>query len=129
MITINERTMSCLRTSKRDFGSDYFVDQGSIMSTSTYRPAPSLTHPQTHLQPVTALSFDPVSDILWAGSNTGNVVALYSPRGMRGVCFPVGGNLAVKKIAAGEQYVRAVGVASTGVGQWAKGGMNQWNCG
>lgn len=107
----------------------HFVDQGSIMSTSTYRPAPSLTHPQTHLQPVTALSFDPVSDILWAGSNTGNVVALYSPRGMRGVCFPVGGNLAVKKIAAGEQYVRAVGVASTGVGQWAKGGMNQWNCG
>lgn len=96
---------------------------------SKYRPAASLTHPQTHLQPVTALSFDPVSDILWAGSNAGNVVALYSPRGMRGVCFPVGGDLAVKQIIAGEQYVRAVGVASDGVGQWAKGGKNQWYCG
>src|SRR6266852_3921312 len=68
------------------------------MST-TYRPAASLTQ---LAQPVTALSFDPVSDILWAGSNVGNVVALYSPRGMRGVGFRVGGDLAVKKGIAGE---------------------------
>jgi PAB-dependent poly(A)-specific ribonuclease subunit 2 len=96
---------------------------------ATYRPAASLTHLQQTGQPVTAVSFDPVSDILWAGFNTGNVVALYTPRGMRGVGFPVGGDLAVKKIIAGDQYVRAVGLASEGIGQWGKGGRNQWYCG
>lgn len=95
---------------------------------ATYHPAASLTHLQQLGQPVTALSFDPVSDILWAGSNIGNVVALYSPRGMRGVGFRVGGDLAVKKVIAGDRYVRAVGVASEGVGQWGKGGRNQWYC-
>jgi PAB-dependent poly(A)-specific ribonuclease subunit 2 len=100
----------------------------ACMST-TYRPAASLTHLQQYGQPVTAISFDPVSDILWAGSNIGNVVALYTPRGMRGVGFRVGGDLAVKKIIAGDQFVRAVGLASEGVGQWGKGGRNQWYCG
>jgi PAB-dependent poly(A)-specific ribonuclease subunit 2 len=98
------------------------------MST-TYRPAVSLTHLQQYGQPVTALSFDPVSDILWTGSNSGNVVALYTPRGLRGVGFQVGGDHAVKKITVGDQYVRAVGLASEGVGQWGKGGRNQWYCG
>jgi len=93
------------------------------MST-TYQPTASLTLLQQHGQPVTTISFDPVSDILWAGTNTGNVVALYTPRGMRGVGFRVGGDLAVKKIISGDQYVRAVG--SEGVGQWGKGGRNQW---
>ncbi|KZP32520.1 PAB-dependent poly-A-specific ribonuclease subunit PAN2 [Athelia psychrophila] len=94
---------------------------------TTYRPAPSLSNIQGHS--VTALAFDPVSDALWTGSNTGNVVALYTPRGMRGVAFPVGGSLAVKKIIVGDQYVRAVGLDSPGVGQWGKGGRNQWYCG
>ncbi|KAF7970658.1 hypothetical protein HWV62_23300 [Athelia sp. TMB] len=94
---------------------------------ATYRPVPSLTNIQG--QSVTALAFDTVSDALWTGSNTGNVVALYTPQGMRGVAFPVGGSLAVKKIIAGDQYVRAVGLDSPGVGQWGKGGRNQWYCG
>lgn len=45
---------------------------------------------------------------------------------MRGVSFPVGGNLAINKISAGDNYVRASGVASDGMGSWAKGGMNKW---
>jgi PAB-dependent poly(A)-specific ribonuclease subunit 2 len=94
------------------------------MST-TYHPIGPIVHQQDG-QPVTALSFDPVSDILWSGSNIGNVVAYYGTRAMRGVSFPVGGNLSVKKIVAGDNYVRALGVGSEGVGSWAKGGMNKW---
>jgi len=94
------------------------------MSTS-YRPIAPITQ-HSFPQSVTALSFDPVSDILWAGSNTGNVTAYYGSRGMRGVSFRVGGSLAVKRIIAGENYVRSLGVASEGVGSWAKGGMNKW---
>ncbi|KAF5381095.1 hypothetical protein D9615_003865 [Tricholomella constricta] len=77
-------------------------------------------------QPVTALSFDPVSDILWAGSNSGDVTGCYGTRGVRGVSFPVGGSLAVKKIIAGENHVRATGVSGEGLGSWTKGGMNKW---
>lgn len=77
-------------------------------------------------QPITALSFDPVSDILWTGSNSGNVAAYYGAQGMRGVSFRVGGSLAVSKIVAGENYVRGFGLAGEGVGSWTKGGMNKW---
>jgi PAB-dependent poly(A)-specific ribonuclease subunit 2 len=95
--------------------------------TSAYHPLPPITHQRDlYGQAVTALSFDPVSDILWAGSNTGNVVAYYGTLATRGVCFPVGGNLGVKKVLAGENYVRALGMAGEGVGSWAKGGMNKW---
>ncbi|RDB20983.1 PAB-dependent poly(A)-specific ribonuclease subunit PAN2 [Hypsizygus marmoreus] len=94
------------------------------MSTS-YRPITSITA-QGFPQPVTALSFDPVSDVLWAGSNTGGITAYYGPRGVRGVSFRVGGSLAVKKIVAGENHVKALGVSGEGIGSWAKGGMNKW---
>ncbi|EGN96198.1 hypothetical protein SERLA73DRAFT_170610 [Serpula lacrymans var. lacrymans S7.3] len=80
----------------------------------------------THGQPLTALCFDPVSDTLWTGSNTGHVVALHTVQGARGVSFPVGGGLAVKKISVGDNYVRALSIAGEGVGSWAKGGMNKW---
>ncbi|ETW85417.1 hypothetical protein HETIRDRAFT_432176 [Heterobasidion irregulare TC 32-1] len=97
------------------------------MSTAAYRPTVPITHQsQTFPQPITALCFDPVSDTLWSGTNTGHVVAYYTPRGMRGVNFPVGGNLAVKKVIADENYVRASGVASEGIGSWNKGGVNKW---
>jgi PAB-dependent poly(A)-specific ribonuclease subunit 2 len=79
-------------------------------------------------QPVTALSFDPVSDTLWVGSNSGTVAAYYGTRGAHGVMFPVGGSLAVSKIIAGENYVRALGVAGDGLGSWSKGGVNKWLC-
>src|ERR1700676_1205575 len=95
---------------------------------STYRPT---NRPITHQrdvfpQPITALSFDPVSDVLWSGSNSGGIVAYCTPEAIRGVSFPVGGNLAVKKIIAGGTYVRAHGIGSDGVGSWNKGGMNKW---
>ncbi|KAJ6525112.1 ubiquitin carboxyl-terminal hydrolase-domain-containing protein [Mycena sp. CBHHK59/15] len=94
------------------------------MATS-YRPIAPITL-AGYPQPVTALSFDPVSDTLWVGSSAGSVTAYYGTRGMRGVAFPVGGSLAVSKIIAGENYVRALGVASEGLGSWTKGGVNKW---
>jgi PAB-dependent poly(A)-specific ribonuclease subunit 2 len=94
---------------------------------TTYRPIPPITHQRDiYAQPVTALSFDPVSDTLWSGSNVGNVIAYYGARGTRGVSFPVGGSLAVKKILSGDNYVRSHGVGSEGVGSWGKGGINKW---
>jgi len=92
-----------------------------------FHPLAPITHQRdVYGQPVTALSFDPLSDILWAGSNTGSVVAYYGTLATRGVCFPVGEKLAVKKIIAGENYVRALGMSGKGVGSWAKSGMNKW---
>ncbi|KAG1748914.1 PAB-dependent poly-A-specific ribonuclease subunit PAN2 [Suillus paluster] len=76
--------------------------------------------------PVTALSFDPVSDTLWSGTSEGTVIALHTIQGLRGVSFPIGGVLQVKQIVAGDNYVRALGVAGEGVGSWSKGGMNKW---
>lgn len=78
------------------------------------------------IQTVTALSFDPVSDSLWAGIDSGIVIALHTVQGLRGVSFPVGGGLAVKHVTVGDNYVRAFGLAGEGLGSWAKGGMNKW---
>ncbi|KZS98990.1 cysteine proteinase [Sistotremastrum niveocremeum HHB9708] len=75
--------------------------------------------------PVTALAFDTISDILWAGKQTGTVNAYYGS-GMRGVSFPVGGDLAVRKLVCSDQHVRALGAAGLGVGAWSKGGANKW---
>lgn len=97
------------------------------MSTAAYRPIAPITHQRNiSPQPLTALFFDPVSDTLWAGTNAGNAVAYYTPRGMRGVSFRVGGTLAVNNVLADENYVFASGVDSNGVGAWTKGGVNKW---
>lgn len=97
------------------------------MSTAAYRPIAPITHQRDlFAQPVSALCFDPVSDTLWAGTNAGNAVAYYTPRGMRGVTFRVGGNLAVRNILADESSVFASGIDSKGVGAWSKGGVNKW---
>jgi PAB-dependent poly(A)-specific ribonuclease subunit 2 len=100
----------------------------SIMASPTsFRPLPSITHQRDVVgQPVTALAFDPVSDALWTGSNTGMIYSYYGAAGLRGVSFPVGGNLAVKKILVGEDFVRAYSVDSNGLGSWSKGGVNKW---
>ncbi|OSC96358.1 hypothetical protein PYCCODRAFT_1481973 [Trametes coccinea BRFM310] len=96
------------------------------MST-TYHQIPSLTYQRDVLpQPITALSFDPVSDILWSGTNSGHVCANYTPQGLRGVHYPVGGRYAVKKILATDTNVLACGVTSEGLGAWGKGGINNW---
>lgn len=95
--------------------------------TSTYHPIPPITHQRDIFpQPVTSICFDPVSDTLWTGYNSGNVVAYYSAQGMRGVTFPVGGDLAVKNIIVNDSHVRAAGISSDGVGAWGKGGVNKW---
>ncbi|KAJ6488514.1 ubiquitin carboxyl-terminal hydrolase-domain-containing protein [Mycena vitilis] len=96
------------------------------MATS-YRPITPITV-SDYPQPVTALSFDPVSDTLWVGSNSGGIAAYHGTQGVRGVSFQVGGQLAVSKILAGENYVRAMGVAGEGLGSWTKGGVNKWFC-
>ncbi|KAF9228724.1 hypothetical protein BS17DRAFT_724469 [Gyrodon lividus] len=94
---------------------------------SSYRSTiPLATLHDTYGQPVTALAFDPVSDSLWTGTNSGTVIALHTIQGLRGVSFPVGGGLAVKQLSVGDNYVRALGTAGEGVGSWAKGGMNKW---
>ncbi|KAF8797918.1 hypothetical protein BYT27DRAFT_7246743 [Phlegmacium glaucopus] len=102
------------------------------MSTTTgstsYKPISSIASPSLSGfgAAVTALSFDPVSDILWTGSDSGSVSACYGTQGVRGVSFRVGGNTAVKKIVAGDNYIRALGTTSAGFGSWSKGGMNKW---
>lgn len=77
-------------------------------------------------QSVTALSFDPVSDILWTGLESGTVAAYLGTRGIRGPSFRVGGNLAVKKVISGDINVQALGEAGEGIGSWTKGGVNKW---
>ncbi|KAF9483877.1 hypothetical protein BDN70DRAFT_873274 [Pholiota conissans] len=96
--------------------------------TSSYRTIPPITTTSLNgfAQPITALSFDPVSDILWTGLNSGTIVAYFGCRGIRGPSFPVGGNLSVKKISSGDTAVHAFGEASEGLGCWSKGGVNKW---
>ncbi|TDL27635.1 hypothetical protein BD410DRAFT_782767 [Rickenella mellea] len=96
------------------------------MSTTYRKTAPITSQRDIYPQPITALAFDPVSDTLWTGNNSGGVVAYSGVQGIRGVAFPVGGDLAVKKIIAGDQYVRALGAAGRGLGTWNKGGANKW---
>ncbi|KAL0580436.1 poly(A)-specific ribonuclease [Marasmius crinis-equi] len=93
------------------------------MSGFQYPLPPIVAHPFP--QPVSALSFDPVSDTLWAGSGTGYVSAHHGTSGARGVCFRVGDH-PVQKIVAGDNQVRAASMGGSGVGSWAKGGMNKW---
>lgn len=93
---------------------------------TTYHKIPSIPSLIEFPQPITALSFDPVSDILWAGSDAGRVLAYYGNQGMKGVTFHVGGSQAVSKISAGDNYVRALGASGDRLGSWTKGGMNKW---
>lgn len=95
------------------------------MATS-YKNIPPISSLNGFGQPITALSFDTVSDILWAGLNTGTVTAYLGTRGIRGPSFRVGGDLGVKKIAPGDNYVRALGNSNDGLGSWTKGGTNKW---
>ena len=76
---------------------------------STYRLiAPISTQRDLYPLPVTALAFDTASDTLWTGNNAGSVVAFYGTRGTRGVCFPVGGDLAVKNTFYGASRQRSL---------------------
>ncbi|KAF9001875.1 ubiquitin carboxyl-terminal hydrolase-domain-containing protein [Cyathus striatus] len=94
--------------------------------TSTYRPISPITTIANFPNSATALSFDPLSDIIWVGSDAGNVTACYGTEGVRGVSFPVGKDYPVSKVVAGDNHVRAFAADGKGVGSWAKGGMNKW---
>ncbi|CAE6448890.1 unnamed protein product [Rhizoctonia solani] len=106
------------------------MDPSQPQPKPTYYPLPSfrLTHPV----PVTALSFDPVSDVLWTGSAAGivtgyfgNVTATgYAGSLTRGITFPVRGETGVLKILTGEKDIKALG--SGGLGSWTKGGAGRW---
>jgi PAB-dependent poly(A)-specific ribonuclease subunit 2 len=75
---------------------------------------------------VTALAFDPVSDLLWAGSSSGHVFSTSNAHDVREICFPIGCNSGVRKIMVDEKYVRAIGIEGNSMGSWHKGGMNKW---
>lgn len=75
-------------------------------------------------QPITTLSFDPVSDALWAGHASGSISAYHGASRMRGVTFPVGRAESVRRLIASENDVVAVG--DMGIGSWGKGGVNKW---
>ncbi|EJD46063.1 hypothetical protein AURDEDRAFT_87257 [Auricularia subglabra TFB-10046 SS5] len=97
----------------------------------SYQSATPIVHfYETYPQPVTALSFDPVSDTLWAGTQTGQVAAFHSSH-QRSVCFPTTkrdqGGL-VRRIHATETHVRALSsVAGAGMGAWSKGAVPKWS--
>ncbi|KAF8831781.1 hypothetical protein HHX47_DHR1001266 [Lentinula edodes] len=93
------------------------------MSTYKHSLAPIVIHAFPH--PISALSFDPVSDALWVGSGNGYVSAHHSIQGLRGVCFKAG-DLPVLKVVADENSVKAASAGGDGVGSWVKGGMNKW---
>ncbi|CUA74901.1 PAB-dependent poly(A)-specific ribonuclease subunit 2 [Rhizoctonia solani] len=106
------------------------MDSSQTQPKSTYYALPSLH--LTHPVPVSALSFDPVSDVLWTGSAAGLVTGYfgnvtvngYAGSLTRGVTFPVRGETGVLKILTGEKDIKALG--SGGFGSWTKGGAGRW---
>ncbi|KAF9521074.1 hypothetical protein BS47DRAFT_1404191 [Hydnum rufescens UP504] len=90
---------------------------------STYHSLPPFGQPP-YPQPITSLSFDPVSDALWAGHASGIVSAYHGASRMRGVTYIVGKGDPVKRVLASDGYVTAC--TSLGVGVWGKGGVNKW---
>ncbi|EFI28391.1 PAB-dependent poly(A)-specific ribonuclease subunit PAN2 [Coprinopsis cinerea okayama7 len=95
---------------------------------ASYHPLPPLSSPElsNFSRAITALAFDPVSDVLWTGAEDGVVSTYYGHRGLRGVSFPVCKDAPVSKIVAGDSQVNAFCMGSNGVGSWAKGGQNKW---
>ncbi|KAG9034379.1 poly(A)-specific ribonuclease [Tulasnella sp. JGI-2019a] len=87
-----------------------------------YAPLPALVHHRQEL--ISCLSFDTVSDVLWSGSASGSVTAHY-PTNVRGVTYPATTKgHPVTRLVASEKDVKAI--TESGMGSWAKGGMNKW---
>lgn len=93
---------------------------------SSYVTIPTISVSLVEFANPTALSFDPVSDILWAGINSGTVIAYLGAQGVRGPNIRVGSNLSVKKVIAGDNYVHAADNANGCMGSWTKGGVGKW---
>ncbi|KAH8833946.1 ubiquitin carboxyl-terminal hydrolase-domain-containing protein [Flagelloscypha sp. PMI_526] len=94
------------------------------MAHGQFQPIPPLSIPGFQ-QSVTALSFDPVSDTLWAGSSNGYVHAIHSTQNLHNITFPVGKRSATRKVISSDSIVRAI--TGGGIGSWSKGGMNKWH--
>jgi len=93
---------------------------------STYTITAPITYQQTtYPSQISALSFDPVSDVLWAGNGHGQVAAYYRNR-MRGVAFPVGENY-VSSLSISDSQIYAMTITGQGLGAWARGGINRWH--
>lgn len=93
----------------------------------SYRATTPIVHYlHTYPQSITALAFDPVSDTLWTGTQSGELAAFHSNR-ERSVFYSVGGP--VQNIYATDSQVRAMGT-NAGLGGWSKGGMTKyyWRC-
>jgi WD40 repeat protein len=73
--------------------------------------------------PVTALAFDPLSDVLWTGS-AGQVSAYYHNRN-RGVYWRHSKNT-ITKVAAGDSHVRVIDAVGRQLGAYSKGGVTRW---
>ena len=73
--------------------------------------------------PVTALAFDPLSDVLWTG-NAGQVSAYYHNRS-RGVYWRHSKNT-ITKIVAGDSHVRVIDAVGRQLGAYSKGGVTKW---
>ena len=94
----------------------------SITVGMSYTVLQPLIHPR-HL-PISSLSFDHDSDVLWSGSSTGSITAHY-PTPVRGVTYPASREShQVTKVDASEKDVKAI--CESGIGAWSKGGMNRW---
>lgn len=73
--------------------------------------------------PVTALAFDPLSDVLWTGS-AGQVSAYYHNR-TRGVYWRHSKNT-ITKVAAEDSHVRVIDAVGRQLGSYSKGGVTRW---
>lgn len=96
-----------------------------IMSNTYANILPITYQRDTFPTPISAISFDPVSDVLWAGNNSGQVAAYYRTRS-RGVVYPVG-NEFVSTLMTNEHHVYAMTIEGKGLGAWSKGGANKWH--
>lgn len=94
------------------------------MSSSVYHQQAPFGAQMAFPQPITSLSFDPISDTLWAGNTSGLVHAYHGSTRLRGVSYFVARGDPIKKIIASETVVHAS--ASSSIGSWAKGGINKW---
>lgn len=116
---------ACIRGDSVQGGKKCFVRQGFHLDrkcSMAYAPLPALAHPRQEL--ISCLAFDTVSDVLWSGSASGSVTAHY-PTNVRGVTYPATNKgHPVTRLVASEKDVRAI--SESGMGSWAKGGMNRW---
>lgn len=101
------------------------VDPTATMA-NTYAVVAPITYQRDTPYPsqISALCFDPVSDVLWGGNGHGQVAAYYRNR-TRGIAF-LAGESYVSGLSVSDQQLYAMTIAGQGLGAWGKGGVNKW---